>query len=612
MKLVELQLKGYKSFQDFTIIPIKNISVLIGENDAGKSSIIRAIELLLTKQIPASDEYFTLNQINYDEFEIGAKFEISTRDNINDLKNYFVDNILSITKRYKKQESFKTFVKTYILSESKLEHYKTLNVEETKALLKKLGIGQFSNQEVRKKAIKEYIHQNWHLLQKELSEVEINFSEIERLLPSFQYYGSHIYGNPQLLIKKTLDNIYTSHFYDEAGNLKLVSLKKMQEKIFRDLNNNIKKNLLSKIKFYNNTVKKFQARLEVDFSKGLDFQGLEFDDGTGFKLIEQKGEGSKKRLFLSILEWDKDVQFSLSKSKFIIRAYDEPDINLHYDAQRKIFNAIKDVSNNINSNIQSIIATHSVAMIDKANSNSIIHVSQKMGISTIDYLRSDGDNDIANYLNQISIVSGIKNSSIFYERCFLLVEGASEESAIPIIYKKMFNRTISESGIVLINLNSNGAWYNFLKLLNKNKSTSTVLLLDSDTQNPDCKAKVTVEKLTEIGFSSTFMKSNVFFAGIQEFEDIFPDSLIRDVFNLLYTRPTKGKWNIAHIRKLRAQYPKISMGFSDASKIYIKHHKRNYNKPEFATELANLATIKDLKKITVLEMLFEKVHSIID
>lgn len=138
------------------------------------------------------------------------------------------------------------------------------------------------------------------------------------------------------------------------------------------------------------------------------------------------------------------------------------------------------------------------------------------------------------------------------------------------------------------------------------------MLLDTDTQNSNCGANVTVDKLNEIGFGAAFLTSNVFFAGVQEFEDIFPDSVIRDVFNRLYKRPTKGKWTSEHIKKLRSTYPKLSKGFFDASKLHITHHKKIYKKPEFATELADSISEKDLKKIQILTDLFQKVHSIVD
>ena len=305
------------------------------------------------------------------------------------------------------------------------------------------------------------------------------------------------------------------------------------------------------------------------------------------------------------------MQRELTNSRAVIRVYDEPDTSLHYEAQRKLFNAIFDVASNPDSNTQAIIATHSVVMVDKAPAKSIVQVIQNNGCSSIDYLKAESDEDISDFLSQISTVGGIKNSSIFFEKCFLIVEGESEKAAIPIIYEKIFNRKLPEFGIVLINLHSNGAWSNFLTLLKHNKKHSTVMLLDSDTQNPECGANVTVEKLQGIGFEEEFLHNNVFFAGLQEFEDIFPDNKIREVFNKLYPKPENDEWTIEQIEQLRVTYPKITKGFKEESWSFFPHHKKRYRKPEFMIEMVKELNKEELEQFEVLIRLFEKVHEIV-
>jgi putative ATP-dependent endonuclease of the OLD family len=611
MKLKELQIKGYKCFKDKTIIPIQDLSILIGENDSGKSSILRALELLLLSKMPNDEDYFSLDIDSCDEFTIGARFSITDSDNAETLKHFIVEDELIFKKVFRKQEAFKTYIKKSVFENANLERYLGLDAPTTKLLLSELGIDDLPRQIERQDAISEYINTNLDILPRKVEEIEIKFNTISSFLPMFQYYSSHDYGNPQSLIKKTLDDIYSSHFYDEEGTLKIDSLKGLKETVLNELNSNIQEKLLEKIQLYNPKVAQIQGRLDIDFSRGLDFQGLELDEGNGFKLIDQKGEGSKKKMFLSILEWDKEVQRDLTNSRAVIRVYDEPDTSLHYEAQRKLFNAIYEVASNPDSNTQAVIATHSVVMVDKAPAKSIVQVIQNNGCSSIDYLKSETDEDISDFLNQISTVGGIKNSSIFFEKCFLIVEGDSEKAAVPMIYEKLFSKKLPENGIVLINLQSNGAWSNFLRLLKDNKKHSTVMLLDTDTQNAECGANVTIEKLNALGFEEDFLVNNVFFAGTQEFEDIFPDNKINEVFNVLYPKSENEEWVVAEIESLRNDYPKISKGFWEESKKYISHHKKRYKKPEFTIELVKGMTKVELEEIEVLIKLFAKVHEIV-
>ncbi len=612
MKLIELQIEGFKCFKNKTVIPIQDLSVLIGENDSGKSSILRAIELLLNKQLPAEEEYYNSTNKYLDTFSIQGKFQLFDQDNKDQINQYLIDDNIIITKNYYKGDKFKTTIYKQVLQNKLLENYQNLNVEETKALLSSLSLGTFAKQEERKEEIRKYIEANYLKLPKSKKSVSIDFNVVANHLPNFEYYGSHIYGNPLALVKKTLDVIYSNSMYDQSGELKNLTLQKLKEKVLLKLNKSVEQNLLTKIKFYNPAVKKVKGRLDIDFSRGLDFNGLEVDEGHGFKLIDHKGEGSKKRIFLSLLEWDKEIQIKLLRKRSIIRAYDEPDANLHYDAQRKMYNSISEVAYDVKTNIQSIIATHSISMIDRAPATSIIHVLNDNGISEVDYLKSEGEISVKNFINQVSTLSGIKNSSIFYEKCFLLVEGESEEASIPILYQKLFKKTLSERGIVLVNLKSNGAWYNFLKLLRTNKSASTVLLLDSDTQNANSGSVVTKKKLIEIGFDNSFLTNNIFFAGVQEFEDIYSNKTICKSFNKLYPKSKYKKWTSKDINRIRNNNLKISKGLEADALKYISFHKNYFRKPDLSIELALSISNIELKGIKVLSNLFKKIHTIIE
>lgn len=138
------------------------------------------------------------------------------------------------------------------------------------------------------------------------------------------------------------------------------------------------------------------------------------------------------------------------------------------------------------------------------------------------------------------------------------------------------------------------------------------MLLDFDTQNANCGASVTVAKLNEIGFDADFLRDHVFFAGIQEFEDLYPDHRIRETFNVLYPKPTVRKWTLRDIQELRVNYPKISKGFEQESFKFITSHHTRYKKPEFAAKIIDLMTVQEIKAIPVLQNLFNKVGQILN
>jgi hypothetical protein len=272
-----------------------------------------------------------------------------------------------------------------------------------------------------------------------------------------------------------------------------------------------------------------------------------------------------------------------------------------------MFYQIKDLAES-ESNIQSVICTHSLTMIDRAPAKSINHVikDSENFTSKIEFLDNEQQDDgIREFLSQISEISGIKNSSIFYEKCFLLVEGPSEQNALPILYKTYFNRSLSEDGVILINLETNGQWSNALKFLRANKQRCTILLLDSDTQ--DSKRQVTKEKLRDIGFDETFLEEKCFFIGKKEFEDIYPNHRLVEICNSKYQRSDDNQWSEKDFEVLREK-----VKFSEELKKELNIQcKRIIGKPEIASSIANIMTKEEIEEDSVLKGLFETIKEIV-
>ena len=70
MKLQSIRIKGLKCYKDSGVILFYNSTVFIGENDAGKSTILDALDLLLNNKIP-----------KYNENEVDSDFRTDS-DNI--------------------------------------------------------------------------------------------------------------------------------------------------------------------------------------------------------------------------------------------------------------------------------------------------------------------------------------------------------------------------------------------------------------------------------------------------------------------------------------------------------------------------------------------------
>ena len=613
MILTDIFVKGYKCFKDSGKIPIHSLTVFIGENDSGKSSILEAINILLNNKNVNNEDYHSDISDNTikEVIEITGIFDV--KEDEEGAKDLLLDGKLVLIKRISRENGMQYFIKKEAFSDDRLNSLDKQIVPELKDILTRFGETPNGLKAALVAQIKTYISGNPQPTS--VREIPILWKYISELVPLFQRYTSSDYGNPQNLVAKVLSNVYRSHFYetDEAsGGEKLKSgFSDLKNEIETNIDSKIQEKLKDVIKKYNPNVDDVQGRYTIDFANGLNFHQLEIDTGSGLKPIGNRGEGSKKRLYLAILEWDKEIENEFPITRGIIKAYDEPDSNLHFGAQRKLFYTIQNESQS-KDHVQNIVCTHALTMIDRAPALCINCLTpNEFEQSEVVFLETDeDDNEIREFLSQVSEIGGIRNSSIFYERCFLLVEGPSEKNAIPILYKKHFGRNLAEDGIVLINLESNGAWKNFLKLLRKNKEHCTILFLDNDTQLATSSACITPEKLAEIGFSEDFLRDNVVLVGSKEFEDTYPNNILVDMLNNKFRKADGNNWEESEIQNLKDNSDK----FSEDLRVTVsrEHRRRRVGKPEIALEFANHLPQEEIPNIAELLDLFNKLETIIN
>ena len=323
----------------------------------------------------------------------------------------------------------------------------------------------------------------------------------------------------------------------------------------------------------------------VNFTRSLTTTNIHLDTGDGLQQSDTFGEGTKKKLWMSLLEWE--CQEDIAANRSVIRVYDEPNINLDYAAERKLFAAILATTRRADSKVQAIVSTHAVTLIDRAPAQSINHIRiTDEGKRVFECLTPSEDEAVKDFLAEIGRSVGISNSAIFLERGFLVVEGESEEAAIPIIYKHLYNRSLIEDGICLINLRSCGAWQAALNVLSHSRADITIMLLDKDVTHPDAKG-ITPAALIKIGYPDTFHQTNCFFIGQKEFEDAFSTEDIVECLNSHYPKEDGNNWADHEIDLFRAPDTKFSKEIIQYVRRNCVTVKRpNVRKPDLAEKLA--------------------------
>lgn len=591
MLLKSLTVTNFRCFINVPPIPMHRLTVFIGENDSGKTAILDALEILLTNKRPSTSEPsdFSMSPDGdvADTIVIGGIFELDDRDTI--LEDYRTTdgNELVLTKTFT-ASSILCEVQGRSFADPRWNDFGRQSAPIQRELLQTLGIAPGSNSTRRCAQFDEAVSTG--ALTKVPATVEIRFADIADHLPRFERIASTEYRHPDTMVQRTLQAVVDSFLRpenQETGEREL--LPELQ-----DIKSRVKNALDAKLEQMLDTLKTNNPRLisaevdpDIDFSRGVTATNLMLDTGQGPRLVDSFGEGTKKKLWMGLLDWEQQTQRELQDIP-TIRAYDEPDVNLDYAAERKLFAGIIDATRSPERRTQAVVCTHTLTLIDRAPAKSINLIKADAGgARSIEYVSDDADEEVKRFLCTIGRSVGLTNSALFYERAYVVVEGESEENALPILYRNLYGHSIIEDGIVLIPLLTCSAWKAVLKVLLKYKIDRTVMLLDQDCTTPGSSARITPESLAEVGYPPEFLTTSCFFIGTKEFEDAFGAADIVAVLNSVWPKEDSTAWTEAEIDGFRDPACKFSDDLLHCvRRTCVKCQRNLARKPEFAEKLA--------------------------
>jgi len=598
MRLTKLEARGFRSLEEVKV-NFDRLTLLIGGNDTGKSSILDLLDIVLSNKRPDEDDFHCPpGGQTCDTIEVILEFHLDA-DRDTAALEYAMGDSLRVRKVHTP-----TGAETFYWGEHPADDWLTqdfdkMSAEDQKELIKELdplALDNLTNKPQRAAWLRKYAAtapqtQEWISAP----------SRWGSFLPRFERYSTMDYNDPSNMIIKTLRQVYEGVVYEEEEQDGVVirqpvrALREIKAEVEAKIHRKVRE-LLDYIKRYNDRVRDISFDPTIDFSDGLRAGQFQIDDGRGLIYLAKTGDGTKRRMFIATLDWDREVTLEQavedSALPSIIRGYDEPDTNLDYEAQRTMYRAISSIVQAESARIQAILCTHSPPIINRAPAQSIRLLRLSNGCTCIERLETDGDPEVEWFLRELARELGITNTLIFYERCFVLVEGKTEENALPMLYRKIYGHSLLEDGIRIINVEGNGAAKEFLKLLSRNRQELTVVFVDSDSRNTQ-EARLTEETLRYAGFRDDFIGERMLYIGTQEFEDAFSDAVIGRCLQVRWPK-SEGNWTPDDIAPLREQDKKFSEALRKLVWEHTTEDEPKWSKPVFGKELAQCCNADEI------------------
>jgi len=401
MKIRKMYLENFRGFYSAIEIPFDNLTVFIGKNDQGKSAILEALDIFINEgkgavKLDAKDLNIKAQNEGKNELKIGVVFEqypdklVIDATNKTTLKEEYLlnnDNQLEIWKNFKNGKLSSTYIKcNHPSNDDFLKSILTKKIKELQDFVnnKKIECADNRKSAVLRKAIRDHYNNNGGLTL-DIVDIPIDseglkeiWDKLTNYLPVFALFHSD---------RKNIDQD------DEIQD----PLKVKIEQIFKkdDIQqklNEIANEIDSEVKkIANSTVDQFKklsqndTEIKPNIPEVAQLKWKDVYKGIGFNTtddipLNKRGSGIRRMVLLSSFLADIESNQS-ANNNHIVYAIEEPETSLHPDLQKKLINALIELSNTVN--YQIILTTHSPALIRLFQTDNIRFVEQENGITKV-------------------------------------------------------------------------------------------------------------------------------------------------------------------------------------------------------------------------------------
>lgn len=396
LRIKEVQIKQFRSIKEAKF-EFNQINAVVGENNAGKTAVLRALNSFFNfenekKSFENRSHQFAARTNSY----ITISFSLDSTDNYNN--QYSMNNCLKIK-----------FV--YYYSKQKVEYSIESNNEKKKLI-----------QEQFKKII---------------SPMEFVYIPVERNQMS---NGQYIFNT---LVQNFLKE-YTSNRDNISSEVKKAA-KNLHKNVLSKLERKIKKQYLFNTD-YNFKIKQSD---DINYRVLLDTLEVILETNVGGYPLDEYGSGTQSLATIAMYRANAKLN-----GKIIVLGIEEPETNLHPQAQKKLINSLR---NSLDDNeIQAIFTTHSTVLVDQLNHEDIILARRKKTdikfITVLTQIKSTfWDNpDIEEFKHYQYF--RYKNSDFFFSKYVVVCESKNDCQVI----EKLLQEKIKEKIFELSFLNADG------------------------------------------------------------------------------------------------------------------------------------------------------------
>lgn len=566
MKLRKLEAQGFRSFAQFQITFDESLTVVVGENDSGKTSLIECLKVVTQGRAVGLDDFTH----GHDEMAISVE----------------IDDFV-FRKGYRKNNS--------LIEEEALQARPTrAYIERTLSMLQDEGFDVTSEEN------QVFIRDTAKLFGMTVRANSVIANLRAQLVEQLSTSGDLVIDGASF---PKFNNIQLDgrHFENIPAFFKEVFLKEKQASIWREQiaeGTTIESFVRSHLEQYSDDVSKqirdrgiidklrmflpelTEVKVEPIFHPrdlNVDAKVKFLENGNEIS-IENKGDGTKRRMTMALLEFKKE-QSRIPNDNQTIYLLDEPDTHLHVRAQLELVETVEGFSSAGN---QVILTTHSPFVVNAVKPSQVRLLVRSNGSTDLRYLLTDPQNS-----SKILRALGVENTHLFFSRKIVIVEGETEEVFLPAQYLRQTNHTISSGLIKVINVKGVQNIVGFARaILELHDPQRIFILCDND-------ASLELQEIIDL---LQIPQAHKFQVGTKEFEDSFESLVLHRVwcqYHIDCGRQVPAGWTEEAIEQLKVECAASDQKFSKRLRS-LNQGGKSMRKPIFGAALGEHAEIDEL------------------
>lgn len=611
MYISKITIQNYRNFSSLEL-DLQPFTLIIGENNVGKTNLLNAIGLILSpdisfyqKRLLETDDFHyqtvlnfkkqvisetDFSKLKFPEVRVDLIFEKMSLDQKAIMNDCFIND--GITKIGEKAQI--TYL-SCISQKSDLEKKWFLEIKKNLSRLSRINTEtpeQFEQRQIQNISFPiEYYRYILFGGNNETQKVDfswLSFLKME-LLDALRDAKSQLLAGGRNTLLFSILNTRTAE--QTATSKKDIDL--IKEKL-AELNQIIS-NDTSVFTDIKKDIETFLKQISEEDETGLinfQFSGVEESEilkklsliyGSEPISIERNGLGRNNLLYISLLLSHLASNVYKKKVYFRLIGIEEPEAHLHPTLQVHLSRNI----NEVNEERQVIITSHSTHITSQLDLDNTVVLYKDKGKIEANYLLNSIPKDSKKYLQKYLDAT---RSTMFFARKIILVEGISEQLVIPDFFKLHTKETLEKKNITIVNVQGI-AMKHFLEVIKSGYFIKCLVFTDSDDNTradnlsesyQDCTA-IKVQKTSTYTYETDLIYSN----RTEDGKDILLEALCK-------TRPTNGK----NFRTELGNNPiDVECFFKE---IYLKepNHKgqmtvKHNHKADFAVDLVEV--LKDTK-----------------